>query len=230
MKNYIRILYKTLAVVLVLYALIYGLLIDVPTDVGMLDETLRNLFYHVPMWFGMMILLFVSWICSIMYLFNYKTQLHIYSSELTKTGIVMAMAGLFTGMLWGYSTWGYPWDRGDPKLNGVAIGLSMYLAYWVLQRSIEDETKKARLSAVYNVFVFPLFIALILIMPKLANFSVHPASGDTVNFKTYNNKNNMQHVFYPAVIGWTLLFVWIAEIKIRFKNLQLKQQLKQLND
>ena len=47
--------YKLLAVLIVGYTLIYGLLIDLPNDVGILDETIRNLFYHVPMWFGMMI-------------------------------------------------------------------------------------------------------------------------------------------------------------------------------
>ncbi len=229
--NTVRTLYKTLAILIVIYVLINGLLIEIPTDVEILDETIRNLFYHVPMWFGMMILFLASWILSIVYLTqkNPNPNYDIYAQEITKTGIVMAMAGLFTGMLWAYSTWGQPWDKNDPKLNGVAIGLSMYLAYWLLGKSIDDENKKARLLAVYNIFVFPLFIALILIMPKLADHSIHPGSGDTVNFKTYNKSNNMEMVFYPAVIGWTLLFVWIAELKIRIKKLEIKKQINELN-
>jgi len=29
-------------------------------------------------------------------------------------------------------------------------------------------------------------------------------------------------VFYPAVIGWTLLGVWIVSLKVRMKNLKEK--------
>lgn len=51
--------WKFLAIALVFYALIGGLLIDVPA-LPILHETIRNLFYHVTQWFGMMIILFVS--------------------------------------------------------------------------------------------------------------------------------------------------------------------------
>jgi heme exporter protein C len=61
-------------------------------------------------------------------------------------------------------------------------------------------------------------------MPKLADFSVHPGSGDTVNFKTYNDGSLMQMVFYPAGIGFTLLFLWIAELRFRYCKLRQKQQ------
>ncbi|MCC6817832.1 MAG: cytochrome c biogenesis protein CcsA [Bacteroidia bacterium] len=206
--------YKILAVALVAYTLIYGLLIELPTDVGILDETIRNLFYHVPMWFGMMLILLAAWINSIIYLSKPMSKRAVYAYELTNVGLLMGFCGVFTGMFWAYNTWGTPWTK-DPKLNGVAAGMVMYLGYLLMGYSITDKEKRDRILAVYNVFVFPLFIALIYVMPKLSQFSIHPGSGDTVNFKTYNNTNNMQTVFYPAVIGWTLLFVWIAEIRSR---------------
>lgn len=206
--------YKILAVIIVGYTLVYGLLIELPTDVGILDETIRNLFYHVPMWFGMMLILLAAWINSIIYLNKPSIKRDIYATELTNVGLLMGFCGLFTGMFWAYNTWGTPWTN-DPKLNGVAAGMAMYGGYWLMGRSINDNEKRARLSAVYNVFVFPLFIALIYIMPKLSQFSIHPGSGESVNFKSYNKTNNMEAVFYPAVIGWTLLFVWIAELRSR---------------
>lgn len=215
--------YKVLAVLIVGYTLIYGLLIDLPNDVGILDETIRNLFYHVPMWFGMILILLAAWINSILYLSRPNTKRDIYASELTNAGILMGFCGLFTGMFWAYNTWGTAWTN-DPKLNGVAAGMAMYGGYWLLQRSVADAEKRARLAAVYNVFVFPLFIALIVIMPKLAQSSIHPGSGESVNFKTYNSTNNMEMVFYPAVIGWCLLFVWIAELRTRTRLLEIHQE------
>jgi heme exporter protein C len=220
--------YKILAILIVGYTLIYGLLIDLPSDVGILDETIRNLFYHVPMWFGMILILMAAWINSIMYLSRPSDKRAIYASELSNVGILMGLCGLFTGMFWAYNTWGTFWTN-DPKLNGVAAGMAMYGGYYLLQKSLDNPEKKARLSAVYNVFVFPLFIALIVVMPKLAQSSIHPGSGESVNFKTYNSSNNMEMVFYPAVIGWSLLFVWIAELRTRFRLLELQQENEENN-
>ena len=101
--------------------------------------------------------------------------------------------------------------------------------YWLLQKSVNDDEKRARLAAVYNVFVFPLFLALIVVMPKLAQSSIHPGSGESVNFKSYNSTNNMEMVFYPAVIGWCLLFVWIAELRTRFRLLEIQKEHEENN-
>jgi heme exporter protein C len=215
--------YKLIAVAIVGYTLVYGLLIDLPTDVGILDETIRHLFYHVPMWFGMSLILFAAWVNSLMYLSRPNVKRDIYASELTNVGLLMGFCGLFTGMFWAYNTWGTPWTN-DPKLNGVAAGMAMYGGYWLIQKSVVDFEKRARLSAVYNVFVFPLFVSLIYIMPKLSQFSIHPGSGESVNFKTYNQTQNMEFVFYPAVIGWALFFVWIAELRTRYQLLKFKKE------
>ncbi|HEY1047049.1 MAG TPA: cytochrome c biogenesis protein CcsA [Bacteroidia bacterium] len=223
MKRIPNLWYKLTAVIIVMYALVYGMLKELPNNVGVLDETIRNLFYHVPMWFGMIIILLAAWINSIMYLSKPSIKRDVYATELTNVGLLMGFCGLFTGMFWATFTWGTPWTR-DPKLMGVAAGMSIYMGYWLMSKSISDNEKRARLCAAFNVFIFPLFIALILIMPKIANFSIHPGSGESVNFKTYNKENNLQFVFYPAVIGWTLLFVWIAELRSRLSINKIRKE------
>ena len=45
-------IYKALGVALVLYSLVYGLLTSVP-DLPIIEQSIRNLFYHVSMWFAM---------------------------------------------------------------------------------------------------------------------------------------------------------------------------------
>jgi heme exporter protein C len=35
---------------------------------------------------------------------------------------------------------------------------------------------------------------------------------------------SMRTVFYPAVIGWTLLGVWISTLQIRYQMLQFKKE------
>ena len=46
---------KILAVVLLVYVHVGGLLMDVPR-LAILNETIRALYFHVPMWFGMVFL------------------------------------------------------------------------------------------------------------------------------------------------------------------------------
>ena len=94
----------------------------------------------------------------------------------------------------------------------------MYAAYFILRQSTEDETKRAKLSAVYLVFAFPLMMAFIYILPRMTD-SLHPGNGGNPAFGQYDLDNQMRLVFYPAIMGWTLLGVWITSIRIRIKKL-----------
>lgn len=204
-----------------MYALIAGLLMPVP-DLAILEQSIRNLYYHVPMWFGMIFLLLASMVFSIRQLSTGNLQHDVRASQYANIAILYGAMGIVTGMIWAKNTWGDYWTN-DPKLNGAAIGMLMYLAYTVLRSSIDDEEKRARVSAVYNVFCFPIFIVLIFILPRLTD-SLHPGNGGNPGFNAYDLDNRLRMIFYPAVLGWTLIGFWIADLAIRSKNLQLKKQ------
>ena len=208
---------KLLAVVILLYVHIAGLLADVPR-LNILNETVRNIFFHVPMWFGMVLLFGISLYHAIRYLQNPILDNDSKSVEFANVGTVFGILGILTGMLWANYTWGSPW-HGDPKQNGSAIALLVYMAYFVLRGSIDNrEQKKARLSAVYNIFAFPAMIPLIFIIPRLQD-SLHPGSGGNPGFNVYDLDNRLRLVFYPAVIGWFAIGVWIATLRIRYRAL-----------
>ena len=59
--------WKYTGIILVAYSLYAGLMLDVPRLV-ILNETIRNLYFHVPMWFTMIVLLLNSVILSIRFL------------------------------------------------------------------------------------------------------------------------------------------------------------------
>ena len=79
--------------------------------------------------------------------------------------------------------------------------------------------KRARISAVYNIFAFPVFVVLIFVLPRLTA-SLHPGNGGNPGFNQYDLDSNMRMVFYPAVLGWTLLGTWIATIRVRIKKIE----------
>lgn len=216
MKNY---WWKILAIVLVLYTIITGFLFKVPAQ-PILHETIRNLYFHVPMWFGMMTILFVSLWHSIKYLGNPKIESDIVATQAAHVGMLLGFLGIITGSIWAKYTWG-AWWVSDTKLNGAAITLLIYLAYFVLRGSLEEEQKRARISAVYNIFAYVMLIVFLMILPRL-NDSLHPGNGGNPGFNKYDLDSNMRMVFYPAVLGWILLGVWIMTIKVRIEKLKRK--------
>ena len=217
--------WKVLAVVLVLYTVVAGLLVPVPR-LDIVNESIRNLYFHVPMWFGMTIILTTSVVYSIRYLRTPTVRLDTLAHESAKTGIVLGLLGLATGSLWARYTWG-AWWTSDPRLNGAAIAMLIYGAYIVLRSSFTDEQQRARISAVYNIFAFAAAIPLLFVLPRLTD-SLHPGAGGNPGFSKYDLDSNMRLVFYPAVIGWTLMGYWITQVSSRLEFLKQKIYEKQL--
>lgn len=208
-----------------MYVCSYGFLVKVPRLDDRMQQTIRNFFFHVPMWFGMMILLMVSLIYAIKYLNNPTTTNDIYASSYAAIGTLFGFMGITTGALWANYQWGQPWS-GDPKQNGAAIALLIYLAYFVLRGSMNDDEKKARISAVYNIFAFFMLFPTLWILPRLTQ-SLHPGGQGSSGNPGINGKDldyHMRIVFYPAVIGWTLLGVWITTLRIRVQLLYEKKE------
>ena len=222
--------WKILSFVLLAYTIIGGFLLDVPR-LHILNESIRNLYFHVCMWFGMMILFIVSVVYSIKYLrtFNYRND--IFAARFAAIGSFFGILGYATGVIWANYTWLTDQNQSlanvlkEPKLIGAAIALLIYGAYFVLRGSFSDIDKRARISAVYNIFAFAMLFPSIWIIPRLVG-SLHPGapgsdSGNpALNFNDIDSRLRM--IFYPAIIGWTLLGVWIATIKIRLQLLKDK--------
>ena len=210
--------WKILSLLLLLYAVTYGFYVTIPES--MILQTMRNLFYHVGMWFGMFTMLTVSFIYSLKYLKGFREENDRVAIEAVNVGLLFGFLGIFTGMIWANFTWGAPWVK-DPKLNGAAVGLVIYLAYLILRSSVEDRHKRAKVSAVYNIFAFVLWIIFVLILPRLAGDSLHPATGNnSTPVLPMHLDPSMRTVFYPAMIGWILLGTWILQIRVRLSKIR----------
>ncbi len=211
--------WKVLGVVLVIYVHLGGMLFEVPR-LNILNESIRALYFHVPMWFGMIFLFLISVYYAVLYLRNPSPELDRKSVAFANVGLLFGLLGMVTGMLWANYTWGSPW-HGDPKQNGAAIALLVYLAYFVLRGSLENEEQRARLSSVYNIFAFAAMIPLVFIIPRLTS-SMHPGNGGNPGFNAYDLDSRMRSIFYPAVMGWILIGVWIASLRYRIRAVEEK--------
>ena len=188
---------------------------------NILAETIRNLFFHVPLWFGMILILLGSVIYSIRYLRTGEIGDDLAAKSFAEIGVLYGVLGLLTGALWAKFTWGAYWNW-DIKQTMSAIALLIYFAYFILRSSVEDAGQRGKLSSVYNIFAFAALIPLLFIIPRLASVgvSLHPGNGGNPGFSSYDLDATMRMVFYPAVIGWTLFGLWLARVRTRFERLQ----------
>ena len=117
-----------------------------PDHREILGMSIRNLYFHVPMWFSMFALLGVAYVCAILYLSQGKEKYDMQAATFTKVAILFGLIGIATGSFWARFTW-HAWWVQDVKLNGAAIGIMIYAAYYILRKSIEDTTLRSKISA-----------------------------------------------------------------------------------
>jgi heme exporter protein C len=184
-------------------------------------ETIRNTYFHVPMWFALMFLFTSSVWFSLKYLRDAKPEYDRKAAAYAESGLLFGLLGLVTGMIWANYTWGQPWSN-DIKQLMTAVALLIYLAYFILRRSFDDPQKGARLAAAYNIFAFASLIPLLYIVPRMFA-SLHPGATGNPAFGSQDLDNTMRAVFYPAIIGWTLLGYWVAELRFRIQRLEDKK-------
>ena len=67
---------------------------------NILNETIRNLYFHVTMWFSMIVLMFSSMKQSLQFLNGFDKIHDLKAETYASTGIFMGLLGLTTGMIW----------------------------------------------------------------------------------------------------------------------------------
>jgi heme exporter protein C len=216
--------WKILSFALLMYTCTMGFFVPIPVLDDRLQQSVRNLFFHAPMWFAMMVTFTVSVVYAIKYLRSQKQTDDDYAVEYARSGIVFGILGLITGALWANYQWGKPWS-GDPKQNGAAIALLIYFAYFVLRGSMTDVDKRSRISAVYNIFAYAMLFPTIWILPRLTE-SLHPGglgSEGNPGLNPNDTTPQMSIIFWMAVVGWSLLGVWITTLRIRLRFITEKK-------
>ena len=191
---------------------------------NILNETIRNTFFHVALWFAMFILLIVGLYHAIMYLRTADYDHDIRSSSFNRIAILYGVLGLLTGSVWAKFTWNTFWTT-DVKLNMTAIAMLIYLAYLVLRGSSADHDRRAKLAASYTIFAFIALIPLVFVIPRMTD-SLHPGNGGNPALGGEDLDHTLRLFFYPSIIALSLLGTWMASLLIRYERLKEKIFLK----
>lgn len=185
---------------------------------SILYESIRNLNFHVTMWFTMIVLMGISMFQSIRVLGSNSLDHDMMAEMAVRIGLVFCALGLVTGSLWARATWGAFWTN-DVRLNGAAVTALIYVAYLVLRGSVQDAHKRARLAAIYNIFAFIMLVLFLIVVPRLNVDSLHPGVGGNSGFGDLDIDKQLAVVFYPAIVGWILLGYWMYDLRVRAARL-----------
>ncbi len=206
---------KPLIVVWVTGVIVAGFLVPVPR-IPILEHTARNLYFHVPLWFALMAAFLLSGFYSARVLANGRIEDDIRASQAALVGIAFGIMGIVTGMVWARFTWYVgtsKWWNNDPKQVMAAVQLMIYASYFVLRNSFDEPARRARVSAVYNLFAASTVPFLLYVLPRQLE-SLHPGGEGNPAFDEVTDPA-MRLIFYPAVIGMISIFWWIYSQRVR---------------
>lgn len=192
-----------------------------------LGEYTRILYFHVPMAWITVIAFLISAINSIVYLRKKELRFDYQAEAASQLGIIFAVLATITGSIWAKMAWGSFWNW-DPRETSIFILLLIYAAYFALRSAIDQEDRRAVLSAVYSILAFVTVPFFIFIVPRVYE-GLHPdVVGEVV--KASDKKMVMGPkiltVFLSSLGGFTVLFFWI--LKHKMELIRLKLRLNQL--
>ena len=210
-------IWKIVVAVWMTGVIISGFLIKIP-EIPILEQSARNLFLHVPMWFTMMVAFTMGFYFSIRYLNDEHLKWDRKAETATSVGLLFGICGLFTGSLWARFTWGAWWTFAEPRMNLAALAMLIFVAYFILRSAFNDPEKKAKISAIYNSFGVTTIPFLLYIIPRQLP-SLHPGAEGNPAFSEITAPE-LRYIFYPAVIGFIGLSLWFMNVVNRYKVLQ----------
>lgn len=147
MKDRLTTVLGGLSLLLLVVALFLGF--TAPPDVNQ-KELVRIYYLHVPSaWVSYMAYL-GTMIYSLLYLIRRDTRFDRVALSSAEIGVLMTALTLFSGSLWAKPTWGTYWTW-DPRLTTTAVGLLIYIGYFIIRGLIDDPHRRARVAAVLGI-------------------------------------------------------------------------------
>lgn len=192
-----------------------------------LEQKAKIIFFHVPTAWIAVIAFLTAMVQGIAYLRNKDLTHDAKSNAALQLGLVFSILAAVTGSIWAKFTWGAFWHW-DPRETSIFILVLIYGSLFALRSAIENEDKRARLSAVYSIFAFLTVPFFVFIMPRIMT-GLHPGSADDTNagpVVDFKMNATMQVVFYVSLIAFTILFVWMW--RMSYKSIIYKEELSNI--
>ncbi len=185
--------------------------------VPVLGETTRVLYFHIPAAWVTVLALAWSMGHSVLYLRRRRIEHDHHAAAAAEIGILFCVAATISGSLWAKAMWGSYWNW-DPRETSIFFLLLVYAAYLALRSAIEQEERRARLSAIYSALAFVTVPFLMFVVPRIY-FTLHP--DPIINPRGKLDMDpRIRIVFFAMLAGFTGLYFWLQTLRVRVARLE----------
>ena len=185
--------------------------------VPVLGETTRVLYFHIPAAWITVLALGWSMVHSILYLRRRRLEHDDHAAAAAEIGILFCVAATASGSLWAKAMWGSYWNW-DPRETSIFFLLLIYAAYLAVRSAIDQEERRARLSAIYSAAAFVAVPFLMFVVPRIY-FTLHP--DPIINTRGKIDMDpRIRVVFLALLVGFTALFFWILSLRVRVARVE----------
>ncbi len=197
----------------------FAILAPIPA-VGNMGERARILYFHVPTAWISTVAFVMALVYGVQYIRKRDVLYDFKAASSAALGLLFAILATVTGAIWAKFEWGAFWNW-DPRQTSIFVLILVYGAYFALRSAIESEEQRAKLSSVYSILAGITVPFFIFVFPRIVE-SLHPDPIVNSSGKIKMN-GNMLMIFLSSLAGFTGLFVWMLNLRIRIVKLKLKQ-------
>lgn len=178
----------------------------------------RIILWHLPMALLLIGWFIVSGIWGIRYLRSREIAFDRRSAAAAEVGLLCTILATISGSIWAKLEWQAYWNW-DPKQVAIVLVMFIYFGYFVLRSTVEDEEKRARLSAVFAI-IGGLAVPFILkLVPQLPVFkSLHPELPLSDPEKITEAYRQLMPIFFPSLLGFLGITTWMVQLRVRWAD------------
>jgi len=197
---------------LVSLATVAGFLWVPPVPMFRNPDLTRIVVFHVPCSIVGSLATAVGVWFAVRYLWKRDLRDDIKSSASFSFAILLWSLTTVTGAIFAKAEWGAYWSW-DIKQTCIVMLLLIYCAYFALRAAIDDERKRAAVSAAYTLFALAAVPFLTLVLPNSTPNTLHPK--DTVfNFQ-------YKITLWAFALGLSLVYLWAFRLHVALEMAQL---------
>ena len=184
-----------------------------------LFEMTRIIYFHLPVaWITCVAFGLSAW-WSLVYLRTRDLRADARAAIWAELGLVACVLATITGSIFAKGMWGSYWNW-DPRETSIFLLLLIYAAYVTLRTTLDDEERRASLSASYSVIAVVTVPFLVFIVPRIY-FSLHPDPLINTQGKRFMEAR-MYQVVMASFAGFMALFWWMYRIHLRMALARLR--------
>lgn len=186
-----------------------------------LGDKVRIIYLHIPSAWTSYLAFGITFVSSMLFLKKKSDHYDLLSVSSVELGVLFCTIALITGSLFSKVTWGAYWNW-DPRQTTTLILWFSYAAYLSLRFATSDPERRAYVSAVLGILVFPT-VPLSYISTRIY-YTLHPIiiAGQEGGLAMVPE---MGITLLISVVAITLLFIFLLRLTLKTERAETNLKL-----